>query len=171
MKRNIVVAAVAAALIVVAAPAVAKQPGGGAGDECSPTGTWYGSNGLGQNYIFTVTRVGANRFTAVAQGLTDPSFCIEATAWRGEMARTGPDTYELRQILLCESPDFGLVLWGGLGELTFTDCNHFDASFTDIGAYVWGAGATPFVDPFDIPFIVPPDDPPLPGWYDRMPAP
>lgn len=168
MRMRIAVATVAVAAALVAVPCLAQKAGGGAGNECSPDGTWFGSNALGQNYIFTVTRVGGGRYTAVADGLTDPAFCSENTAFRGELKRTGPNTYELRQILLCNSGGT-LLLWAASGELVFTDCNHFDALFDNIGAYFWGTGFTPFDDPFHFPFIPPGD--PLPGSYDRMPAP
>ena len=88
MKTRAIMTAAVVAMVLVASPALAKEPGGGAGNECSPNGTWFGSNGLGQNYTITITRVGGNRYMAVAEGLTDPTFCNESTVFRGEMART-----------------------------------------------------------------------------------
>jgi hypothetical protein len=168
MRTRAMVATAAVAMVLVALPAFANGPGGGAGNECSPNGTWFGSNGLGQDYLFTITRVGGGRYTAVSDGLTVPDFCSENTAFRGDLVRTGPDTFELRQILICDS--YGtLLLWASSGEVVFTDCDHFDALFDNIGAYFWAPGITPFVDPFDVP-LIPPGDP-LPASYDRMPAP
>jgi hypothetical protein len=106
---------------------------------------------------------------AVAEGLLDPAFCLESTAWRGELVRTGARSYWLRQILLCDSavPGLpGLLLWAVEGEVVMTGCDHFDATLESVGAYFWGGDAVPFVDPFDVPF---------PGVvtlaYDRMPHP
>jgi hypothetical protein len=161
-------AAVSLAMILIVIPAMAGAPGNGGGNRCSPDGTWYGTNALGQNYLITVNRIGGGRYTAVAEGLNDPNFCDENGAFRGDLVRTGPNTYVLRQLLLCKL-DGVLYLWASEGELVFTGCDHFDAVFDNIGVYLWAPGITPFVTPYDIPFIPPGD--PLTAAYDRMPLP
>jgi hypothetical protein len=165
LMRMMIGMALAAALLVVP-PCIAQGTENAGPQACSPEGTWYGSNSLNQNYLFTLTPDGGGRYTAVAE---DPTFCYEATAWRGELIRTGARRYWLRQILLCDSavPGLpGLLLWAVEGEVVMTSCNHFEATLDSVGAYFWGTGAVPFVDPFHVPY---------PGVvtlaYDRMPHP
>jgi len=168
MKTRALTLAAAMAVLLAALPCAGQEPPTERSISCDPEGTWYGSNSLGQNYVFTVTGVGGGRYSATAEGLTDTNFCNEATAWRGELVRTGARTYLLRQILLCDaSPGFppGLWLWAFDCELVMTSCDHFDAVGIG-GAYAWGGGAVPFVDPPDIPF---PD--PIDLTYDRIPSP
>lgn len=59
----------------------------------------------------------------------------------------------------------GLLLWAGEGELTIVDCDRMEGDIPVVGAYFWGTGKVPFVDPFDIPF---PD--PVVGFFERMPG-
>jgi hypothetical protein len=155
MRKNLLTVVAVAAIMLVVPPCLAQRTEGGGAPACSPEGTWYGSNSLGENYLFSVTPTGGGRFTAVAEGLLDRTYCLEATGWRGELVRTGPRSYWLRQILLCDSaiPNLpGLLLWAAEGEVVMTSCDHFDATLDNVGAYFWGFGAVPFVDPFDIPF-------------------
>ena len=168
MKKRWMVAVAVVAIALVGVSAFAQDAGEGGRRACSPEGTWFGSNSIGENYIFTITGVGGGRFTAVADGLLDTAFCAEATGWSGEMVKTGRNRYDIRQILLCDA--YGtLLLWVAEGEVVLTDCDHFDALWDTAGAYFWGTGFTPFVDPFDIP-MTPPGEPGTAS-YDRMPSP
>ena len=168
MKKRWMVAVAVVAIALVGVSAFAQDAGEGGRRACSPEGTWFGSNAIGENYIFTITGVGGERYMAVADGLNDPAFCAEASKWRGEMVKTGRNRYKLRQILLCDAYET-LLLWAVEGEVVFSGCDHIDVLFDSIGAYLWGTEFTPFVDPFDILFI-PPEEP-MPASYDRMPSP
>jgi len=46
-----------------------------------------------------------------------------------------------------------------------TSCDRLEASIPIVGAYFWGTGKVPFVDPFDIPFAE------VTGVFERMPQP
>ena len=169
MKTRALTLAAATAVLLATLPCTGQEAATERALACDPEGTWYGSNSLGESYLFTFTKVGGGRYIAIAKGLTDTNFCNEATGWHGELVRTDVRTYWLRQILLCDaSPAFppGIWLWGSEGELVMTSCDHFETVNANNGAYAWGGGAVPFVDPFDIPF---PD--PVYLAYDRMPSP
>ena len=168
MKTRWMIAVAVVAIALVGVSAFAQDAGEGGRRACNPEGTWFGSNAMGQNYIFTITSIDGGRFMIVADGLTDLAFCADASNWRGELVRTGRNRYQGRQILLCNS-EGTLLLWAVEGEMAFSGCDHIDFLFDSIGAYLWGTEFTPFVDPFAIPFIPPGD--PLPASYDRMPSP
>ena len=91
-----------------------------------------------------------------------------ATEWRGEMVRTGLNTYRTRIISLCDSAGT-LLLVAGEGTWELTDCEHATGTTNNVGIYFWGTDFTPFVDPFDVPVI--PPGPPVVGFDVRMPPP
>lgn len=169
MIKRVMMGTALAAAVLAALPCLAQGTENAGPQACSPEGTWFGSNSLGQDYLITLTPAGGGSFLAVAESLPDPNFCYQSTGFRGELVRTGARSYWLRQILLCDSavPGLpGLLLWAVEGEVVMTSCDHFDATLDSVGAYFWGSGAVPFVDPFDVPF---PDVVTLA--YDRMPRP
>ena len=158
MKKRWMVAVAVVAIALVGVSAFAQDAGEGGRRACSPEGTWFGSNAIGENYIFTITGVGGERYMAVADGLNDPAFCAEASKWRGEMVKTGRNRYEhpadpaLRRL----RDPAAVGRRGRSGVLrtatTSTSC------WTPSGPTSGGPSFTPFVDPFDIPFI-PPGEP------------
>ena len=171
MKWRGMTIAVTVAIFLLAAPGFAQHaaPVINPGNMCSPEGVWYGSNALGESYIITITRIGAGRYITDSQGLLDTNFCSDATPFEGELAQMAPNRFQWNQIALCDA--YGTpLMWASTGEVVFTDCNHFDAQFDVIGAYYWGTEFTPFVTPFDVTLVAPPDDP-VPSAYDRMPRP
>ncbi len=176
MKQRLVTGAVVAVAMLVALPCIAQDASAldrGAG--CGIEGTWYGANSAFLNFIFGIEKNAGGAYSVVADGFSDPDFltyCLEHTAWRGELTKTGPDTYRFRQLELCDpNPDVfgpipGLLLWASEGEFTMTSCDGLAADIPTTGAYFWGNGKVPFVDPFDIIF---PD--PVTGVFERMPQP
>ena len=173
-KRLITGAAVVIALLIVL-PSIAQEIAAEDRGGCGIEGTWYGANSAFLNFIFTIEKNAAGGYSIIADGFPDPdflSYCLEYTAWRGELVKTGPRTFRFRQIELCDpNPDVfgpipGLLLWASEGEFTVVDCHWLEADIPYNGAYFWGSGKVPFVDPFDIPF---PD--PVTAVFLRMPPP
>ena len=163
-----------AAAALVALPAIAQDTAAEGGRPCAIEGTWYGSNSAALNFIFRIDKNAAGSHTVVADGFSDMdimTYCLDYTAWHGELAKTGPTTFRFRQIELCDpNPDVfgpvpGLLLWAGEDEFTRTECNRLEATIPFVGAYFWGAGKVPFIDPVDIPF------PEVTGVFERMPPP
>jgi hypothetical protein len=189
-KRVITAAALVAALLVVS-PGLAQDANDDNPRACSPEGTWYGANSAFQNYIFRVVGLGGGKYSIVADGFSDPdlvTYCLDSTAWHGDMARSGPRSYAFRQLDLCDPDpaffdpavfpsDVGLWLWAAEGEFTMTSCDHMTAYMPNVGAYLWNpidpgfVPPVPFVDPFAVVFSDPndPDNfPPTVGEFDRM---
>ena len=178
-KRFVTGAAVVIALLV-ALPCIAQETAFEDRSTCGIEGTWFGPNSAFFNFIFRVEKNAAGGHSIVADGFTDMdlvSYCLEYTAWHGELVKTGPRTYRFRQIELCDPnpavfpPDIfpsaqGLWLWASEGEFTLTSCDQVEAFIPINGVYIWDSGKVPFVDPFDIPF---PD--PVTGIFERMPGP
>ncbi len=174
MKKQLITGSVMAIAMLVALPSIAQGTSDKGGGGCSIEGTWYGANSAGLNFIFRIEKNAAGGHTVVADGFSDPdivTYCLEFTAWHGELTKTGPNTFLFRQIELCDpDPAFfgpipGLLLWAGEGEFTLTECNRLEATIPFVGAYFWGSGKVPFIDPFDIPF------PEVTGTFERMPQP
>ena len=162
MKRQLVNGAVLAIALLVVLPCVAQDMALEGRDACGIEGTWYGANSAFINYIFRIEKNAGGGHTVVADGFPDMdviSYCLEYTAWHGELVKTGPDTFIFRQIELCDpNPDVfgplpGLLLWAAEGQFTLADCTRVEASIPLVGAYLWGSGKVPFIDPFDIPFL------------------
>jgi hypothetical protein len=174
MKRQLVTVGVVAFVLAVAVPAIAQDMAGGGGRPCGIEGTWYGSNSAYLNYIFRIEKNAGGGYTVVADGFSDMdlmTYCLEYTAWHGELVRTGLRTFLFRQIELCDpnpamfGPLPGLLLWAAEGEMTLVGCDRIDAVMPSVGAYFWGTGRVPFIDPFDLPF------PEVTGSFERMPPP
>jgi hypothetical protein len=167
--------------LVAAAPCLAQGPRAVEKDNakgflhrCDPEGTWFGHNSEGLEFIFTITEVSFGRYMAVADGVNVNPYCESESAWRGELKRTGRNTYEYRQIQYCEPkpgspfpPDVPIV-WALKGTLEMTSCDSFYALVEawDGGIYSWLSQKTPFIDPPDIPI-----DHDIELWYERMPMP
>jgi len=175
MKKQLITVAVMAIMILVSLPSIAQDTSDKGGGGCAIEGTWYGANSAFLNFIFRIEKNAAGSYSVVADGFSDMDFityCLEYTAWHGELVKTGPNTYRFRQIELCDpNPDVlgplpGLLLWASEGEMTMTSCDRMEADIPTNGAYLWGNGKVPFVDPFDVPF---PD--PVVGTFERMPRP
>lgn len=172
MKKRLMTGAAVAITLMVALPCIAEDTASIERPDCGIEGTWYGTNSSGFNFVFRMEKNAAGGYSMVADGWPDVVYCLEYTAWHGELVKIGPNTFRFRQIELCDpNPDiFGpmteLLLWASEGELTLIGCNQVEAYIPVNGAYVWGTGKVPFIDPFDIPF---PD--PVTGIFDRMPRP
>jgi hypothetical protein len=180
MTKRLVTGAVLAAALLLALPGAAQDSAHGGPGWCKIEGTWYGANSAFLNFIFRIEKNAAGGYSIVADGFSDSdliNYCLEYTAWHGELVRIGPRTFRFRQIELCDPnpatfpPDLfpsetGLWLWASEGVLILASCNRLEADIPTTGAYVWGTGKVPFVDPFDVPF---PD--PVTGTFERMPRP
>jgi hypothetical protein len=185
-KRALIGAAAVAALLVVL-PSAAGDGADAGLRACNPEGTWYGANTSGLNFIFRVVGVGGGEYSIVADGFPIPeaiNFCLDYTAWHGDMVRTGPRSYAFRQLEFCDpdpatlpEPGVGLWLWAVEGEFTMTSCDLMEAYMPVVGAYVWNpldpafVPPVPFVDPFDVVFSDPSDPgnfPPITGEFVRM---
>jgi hypothetical protein len=166
--------------LLLAFPCIAdgdEGDGRGHGKKCSPAGTWFGGNAEDEEFVLTITRVGGGRYMAVAEGVNASLFCLSNTAFRGELVRTGRNTYELRQILFCEPdplfydptffpPDLP-VIWAVRAGLELTSCDSIDGVIDDLFVYSWLSGKTPFIDPTDVPV----GDISIEFSYSRMPMP
>jgi hypothetical protein len=185
-KRVITAAALVAALMVVL-PGIAQDASDDNPRACSPEGTWYGANSSGLNFIFRIVGLGGGEYSIVADGFSIPeaiNFCLDYTAWHGDMVRTGPRSYAFRQLEFCDpdpatlpEPGIGLWFWAVEGEFTMASCDHMEAFMPVVGAYVWNphdptfVPPVPFVDPFAITFSDPGDPgtyPPIVGEFFRM---
>jgi len=175
MKKRLMTGVAVAITLMVALPCIAQDMVSKDRVTCGIEGTWYGSNTAALDLIFRIDKNAGGGFSAVADSLTDPDipdYCLKSTAWHGEVVKIGPDSYRFRQIELCDpNPDVfgpipGLLLWASEGVLTMVECDRFEADIPYNGAYIWGTGKVPFIDPFDIPF---PD--PVTGTFERMPQP
>ena len=162
---------VMAAVLLFSVPCLAQNTSAEGRGGCGIEGTWYGANSAALNFIFRIEKNAAGGHIVVADGFSDMdimSYCLEYTAWHGELAKTGPNTFRFRQIELCDpNPDVfgpipGLLLWAAEGEFTLVDCDRLEAVMPVVGAYFWGTGKVPFIDPFDIPF------PEVTGTFERM---
>jgi hypothetical protein len=173
----------AAALLAVLAllPGASQERNQAASRQaCHPEGTWFGANTFGQTFVIRLVSVGGGRYSAVADGWDITYPVREGTSFHGELVRTGPRSFRMRQISLFEDYPFpgfppGPFLVGAEGEVTMTgaSCDHFEVAFDNVGAYFWEpfgpffdpdfVWPVPFVDEFDIPF------PPGVARYDRMP--
>jgi len=174
MKKPIMTVAVMAIVVLVSLPCVAQDTSDKGGGGCAIEGTWYGSNSAALNFIFRVEKNAAGGYSVVADGFSDPdivTYCLESTAWHGELVKTGPQTFLFRQLELCDpDPAFfgpipGLLFWAAEGEFAMVSCDRIEAVMPIVGAYFWGNGKVPFIDPFDIPF------PEVTGTFERMPQP
>ena len=175
MTKQLLTGTVLVAALLIALPSIAQDTAVEGHDTCDIQGTWYGANSAFLNFIFRIEKNAAGGHSIVADGFSDAdllSYCLEYTAWHGELVKIGPRTFRFRQIELCDpNPEFfgpttGLWLWASEGELTLTSCDRMEADIPTTGAYVWGSGKVPFVDPFDVEF---PD--PVTGVFERMPRP
>jgi len=175
MKKRLATGAIFVIVLLATLPCAAQETAAGDRGGCRIEGTWYGANSAFLNFIFGIEKNAGGSYSAVADGLSDPdilTYCLDYTAWRGELVKTGPDTYSFRQLALCDpNPDVfgpipGLLLWASEGEFTMTSCDRLEADIPTNGAYFWGNGKVPFVDPFDVVF---PD--PITGVFERMPRP
>lgn len=186
MKRVLTATAVLAALLAVL-PCIAQDANDDNPRACSPEGTWYGANSSGLNFIFRVVGLGGGKYSIVADGFSDPdviSYCLDYTAWHGDMVRTGPRSFAFHQLEFCDpdpdtfpDPGPGLWFWAVQGEFAMTSCDHMEAYMPVAGAYVWNpldpgfVPPVPFVDPFAVVFADPSDPdnyPPIIGAFDRM---
>lgn len=174
MKQRLVAGMVVAIAMFIALPCIAQENAAEDRGGCGIEGIWYGSNSAALNYIFRIEKNAAGGHTVVADGFSDMdvmTYCLEYTAWHGELTKTGPRTFLFRQIELCDpNPGVfgdlpGLLLWAGEGEFTMTSCDQIDAVIPIVGAYFWGTGKVPFIDSFDIPFAE------VTGTFERMPQP
>jgi hypothetical protein len=175
MKRRIITGAVVIIAGLIALPCIAQDMTEKGRNACGVEGTWYGANSAALNFIFRIEKNAAGGYSVVADGFSDMDvlvYCLEYTGWHGELAKIGPNTYRFRQIEICDpNPDVfgpisGLLLWASEGELTVVDCNRLEADIPTNGAYYWGTGKVPFVDPFDVPFPEP-----VTAIFERMPSP
>ena len=174
MKRNFAIGMVVVTALLVALPSVAQDLAKKGGGSCGIEGTWYGANDAGLNFIFRIDKNAAGKHTVVADGFSDPDvivYCLDYTAWHGELVKIAPNTYRFRQIELCDpnplvfGPIEGLLHWASEGEMTLTSCNQMDAYIPTNGAYFWGQGKEPFIDEFDIEFGL------ILGTFHRMASP
>ena len=177
-KRTLMSLAAVVALLVLLPGAAQLQNQAASKRACHPEGTWFGSNTDLYTFVIRVTPLSGGRYSAVADGWNtiDP-IALEKTAWHGELVRTGPRSFWLRQIAIFElnpalfpTPFPPLVLVGTEGEVTMTgsSCDHINMVFENTGAYFWDIDLdferpVPFVDEFDFPV------PPGVASYDRMP--
>ena len=176
-KRTMMVVAAVVVLLVAAPCAAQGKSVAESGKACHPEGTWFGSNDFGNTYVVRVVSVGGGRYSAVADGWStdDPPIALKWTSFHGELVRTGPRSFWLRQISIVElnpallPEDFPpLVLAGAEGGVTMTSCDHFNVDFENVGFYEWDIDLNfdrpvPFVDPFFFPL------PRIAASYDRMP--
>ncbi len=139
-------------VLAVVALSLLASPAGNAGVQgnCSPEGTWYGYNTLGDVWIVTITRSGPQSFTTVmdygANQVLPPA--VSSTDWRGEFQRTGTTSYDWTTISILraeESFPFEFALgicpltaeftscdsWQGAGECEFRGFNHGQDPFTE----------------------------------------
>ena len=162
--KKVILAAVLAALAFGAVGAHAGQ-----GGNCSPEGTWYGTNSDGALWIVTITRSGPNSYTTVMDdgaNVFDP-VVTHATDWRGEFVKTGPGAYDWTTMQLLRTVE-GFTFPFGLGLCPLT------AEFT--GCDSWeGEGVCSFYgffsqeqDPFEEGFLFL-EAPPLHASFKRMP--
>ncbi len=161
--------------LLLAFPCIADDDDGrDHGGKCSPAGTWFGENAMEEEFVITITRVGGGGYMAVAEGVNASDFCLSNTAWRGELVRTGRNTYELRQIAFCEPNPLAFpgypsdlpVIFAVSAGLELTSCDSLDGLIDDVLIYWWYSGKTPFIDPpdYSLGFSVPIS-------YSRMPMP
>ena len=168
-KRTLMGAAAVVALLALLPGASQERNQAASRQACHPEGTWFGSNTYGHTYVIRFVSVGGGRYSAVADGWSIPFPAREKTSFHGELVRTGPRSFWLRQISLFEDfpmPGFppGLFLAGSEGEVTMTgaSCDHLEVAFDNVGAYFWEpfgpfydpdfVWPVPFVDEFDIDF-------------------
>jgi hypothetical protein len=179
-KRTLMSLAAVVALLVLLPGAAQLQDQAASKRACHPEGTWFGANTFGHTFVIRFVSEGGGRYSAVADGWNIAYPAPEKTSFHGELVRTGPRSFWVRQIALFEDypmPGFpeGLFLAGSEGEVTMTgaSCDHFEVAFNNVGAYFWEpfgplvdpdfVWPVPFVDEFDIRF------PSGLAWYDRMP--
>ena len=156
MRKRFLIAATAIVFVLVTTPCLAQDvsEGSGRGHWCDPAGTWWGQNETFQlEFLVTITPTGFGRYSAVAEGVNGFPPWETATAWRGELRRSGHRTFEWTQLKFAGPgqvsaegyPDIA----GAHGEMEFVDCDHFEVTFDLLAIYAWGQ--TPFVDPPAIP--------------------
>ena len=167
--KKVILAAVLAALAFGAVGAHAGQ-----GGNCSPEGTWYGYNTLGNLWIVTISRSGPQSFTTVMDNGVNLLFpgTTQSTDWRGEFVKTGPRQFDWTTMAYWRAEEgdgapfspFAFVL--GLCPLTaeFTGCDSFQGEgVCDVYGFF-----TIEQDPFEegIPLG---EGTPLQGSFKRMP--
>jgi len=169
-KRTLMGAAAVVALLVLLPGSSQERNQAASRQACHPEGTWFGANTFGNTYVIRVVSVGGGRYSAVADGWNVfVPLTLERTSFHGELVRTGPRSFWLRQIaIFAINPDSGyppgLYLLGAEGEVTMTgaSCDHFEVAFDNVGAHFWEpfgpfydpdfVWPVPFVDEFDIDF-------------------
>ncbi len=144
----------------------------GFGNECTPAGTWYGSNDYANlKYLLTIVPTRAGRFSVWGH----PAFATEPlegpsviTHFSGEIMKKKGRIYKIRIILLQNfdvtnfPPVETTVIFAVEGVLEFVNCDEIKIRWDFYERYNW---RVPFDGPGDIPA------PPVPIYetYYRMP--
>jgi hypothetical protein len=144
---------VAAFAVLVTLPGALQAKGAGS---CKIEGTWYGSNGLGDAFVITITRTGPKTYSAVGQspalppdpdvtpGVIAPFFGVQ-----GDLVRTGRSTFDSTWMLIWwvdpEIYGYQLMAIVPFGEVVLSSCDSFEAVFgTDV--FLYNFGQDPFED-------------------------
>jgi len=185
MKKKLAIGTVVAAMLLVALPSTGHENVDQKWGWCDIAGTWYGTNDAGFNFVFQMERNAFGRYSMVADGFaylpTGDEYCVNSSAWHGELARIGHRTYRFRQLELCDpTPEFlafidmylgvtidpgTILLWASEGTLTLDGCDQLVADIPFNGAYEWGSGDVPFDEAPVVEFGH------ITGVFDRMPRP
>ena len=124
--------------VLVLSMAVPWALGASGPEPCSIEGTWYGTNEEGATLMITITRTGAQTYSAVGQspagppdapGVLGPFFGTQ-----GDLSRTGPGGFESTWMGIWRvDPNiwgFELAALVRYGPVELTGCNTWEASFT-----------------------------------------
>lgn len=165
-----IVAAITMMTLAMTGSPMADEPEWGPGQSCGLAGTWYGSNHTFENEILiTIESAGRGCFSMVAESLDRNPPWETATAWRGEIKRTGANTYAFVQISFATpsqltDPSEGVPdIAAARGEITLFGCDRFEIDIAPIELYAWGQ--SPFEDE---PLAT---LPPSVASYERIPGP
>lgn len=116
----------------------AELPGGQGtdwGNYYDPAGTWFGSNDLGMTYLVDITPLNLwhRRFSVVSDGVNDPTLggffptIVDAPGTKGEMVRTGCNTYDVTVMTYGVDADYQIVLFAMVnGTIEMTSSTTFE---------------------------------------------
>jgi hypothetical protein len=108
------------------------------GSPCTIEGTWYGTNEAGATYVITITRTGAQIYSAVGQSPADststPGVLADFFGTQGDLSRTGPGVFDSTWMDIWQiDPSiygFEIATIVTYGQIELTSCNTWETTFT-----------------------------------------